>query len=94
MYTLLQMEVHVSLRHRLRTIACCAILEMAAIFGMPMRQEQIEDLMRTLNEPKIARATPDESHRGDGSQPGDGQRRRPTRFAAGSGWRDNERKQL
>ena len=52
-------------KQRLRTFACCAILEMAALIGVPMRPEQVQDLMRTLNEPKIARTNPDDSNRGD-----------------------------
>ncbi|RPH72661.1 hypothetical protein EHM76_05795 [bacterium] len=55
-----------SVKSRLRTLACCGILEMAAVIGVPMRPEQIQDLMRTLNEPKIARTNPDDSNRGDG----------------------------
>jgi hypothetical protein len=42
------------------------MLEFAALCGLPMRPEEIEDLMHTLNQPKLARTTPDESERGDG----------------------------
>jgi len=59
-----------SANHRLRTLACCAFLEVAALIGVPMRPEQIQDLMHTLNVPKIARTNPDESHRGDGPRAG------------------------
>ena len=41
------------------------MLEFAALFGMPMRPEEIEELMRRLNEPKLARTNPDESEHGD-----------------------------
>lgn len=54
-----------SLARRLRTIACCAILELGTLMGVPMRAEQIQDLMRSLNVPRIAHTTPEESHRGD-----------------------------
>jgi hypothetical protein len=32
-----------------------------------MRPEQIQELMQTLNQPKIAQTTPDESDAGDGT---------------------------
>jgi hypothetical protein len=54
-----------SLRRRLRTVVCCAILEVGTLMGVPMRAEQIQDLMRSLNTPKTAHTTPEESHRGD-----------------------------
>jgi hypothetical protein len=46
------------------------MLEAAALMGMPMRPEHVQDLMRSLNQPKIACTHPDESRRGDG--PGHG----------------------
>ena len=59
-----------SLTRRLRTVACCAILELGTLIGVPMRPEQIQDLMRSLNTPKIAHTTPEETHRGDDADPG------------------------
>jgi hypothetical protein len=53
-----------SITRRLRTVACCAILELGTLIGVPMRAEQIQELMRSLNTPKIAHTTPEESHRG------------------------------
>ena len=49
-----------SIRHQLRTIVVCAVLEWSALIGMPMRPEEIVDLMQTMNAPKIVRTTPDE----------------------------------
>jgi hypothetical protein len=49
-----------SFARRLRTIACCAILELGTLIGVPMRPEQIED-------PKIANTNPDEADGGDGT---------------------------
>lgn len=54
-----------SVKYRLRTLACCTILQMAAVIGVPMRPEKIQDLMRMLNEPKLASTNPDEDHRDD-----------------------------
>jgi len=56
----------VSLKRRLRAVACCVVLEGAALLGVPMRTEQVQGLMRSLNEQKVAHTTPDEEHRGDG----------------------------
>jgi hypothetical protein len=42
------------------------MLESAALVGLPMRPEEIETLMRTMNQPKLAHVIPDESQRGDG----------------------------
>jgi hypothetical protein len=52
-------------RHRLRTIACCGILQLGTLLGVPMRPEQVQDLMRTLNQPKLAQTDPDERGKGD-----------------------------
>jgi hypothetical protein len=42
------------------------MLEFAALAGVPMRPEEIQELMRTTNQPKLAHVLPDESERGDG----------------------------
>ena len=52
---------------RLRTILVCAMLEYAALVGSPMRPEAIEELVRNMNQPKLAHVIPDESERGDGN---------------------------
>ena len=54
---------------RLRTILVCSMLEFAALLGLPMRPEEIEELMRTLNEPKVARTIPSEADNDDGKPP-------------------------
>ena len=53
------------LRERLRILACCVILQVAATIGLPMRPEQVQDLMRVLNAPKIARTNPADDEKGD-----------------------------
>jgi hypothetical protein len=57
----------VTCRQRLRTIACCGILQLGTLLGMPMRPEQVQDLMHTLNQPKLAQTDPDEKANGDDS---------------------------
>ena len=53
------------LKRRLRTLACCGMLEIAALFGMPMRPEQIEEFMQMLGESKVAHTLPSEDDCGD-----------------------------
>jgi hypothetical protein len=59
-----------SITRRLRTVACCAILEIGTLMGVPMRPEQIQDLMRAMNVPKVAQTNPDESNTSDGQHSG------------------------
>ena len=54
-----------SIRNRIRTLACCIVLQAATLIGMPMRPEQVQELMRSLNQPKLARTTPQESRKDD-----------------------------
>ena len=54
-----------SAKHRLRTLFFCAILELGSLCGIPMRPEQIRDLMHALNEPKLAQTNPDRTDDGD-----------------------------
>jgi hypothetical protein len=56
-----------SFARRLRTIACCTILELGTLIGVPMRPEQIDHLMRAMNVPKIANTIPEEADGGDGT---------------------------
>ena len=49
-----------SLKNRLRTIACCVVLQAATLIGVPMRPDQVQELMHSLNQPKLARTTPEE----------------------------------
>jgi hypothetical protein len=58
---------------RLRTLACCGILQLGTLVGVPMRPEQVQDLMRTLNQPKLAQTDPDERSNGDGRPMSEGQ---------------------
>ena len=45
---------------RLRTILVCAMLEYAALVGSPMRPDEIQELLRTMNQPKVAHVVTDE----------------------------------
>ena len=48
---------------RLRTMLVCSMLEFAALLGLPMCPEEIQELMRTMNQPKLARTIPNEADR-------------------------------
>ena len=56
-----------SLKNRLRTIACCVVLQAATLMGVPMRPDQVQELMHSLNQPKLARTTPEEKKK-DGAR--------------------------
>jgi len=62
----------VRLKHRMRTLLCCTILEFGALFGIPMRPEQIRDLLHSLNQPKMARTDPDRTTDGGDIDPASG----------------------
>jgi hypothetical protein len=55
----------VRLTPAVRTLLCCAILEFGALVGIPMRPEQIGELMHSLNQPKIAETNPERTNDGD-----------------------------
>ncbi len=56
-----------SLRKILRMVFVCCGLEVGALAGVPMRPEQIEELMHQMNVPKLAHALPAEDE--DGGDP-------------------------
>jgi hypothetical protein len=57
-----------SLKSRLRTILCCAVLEMGALMGIPMRPKEILELLQALNVPKVAQDDPLSREDTDGSK--------------------------
>lgn len=59
-----------NLKNRCCRIVLCAILAAASFVGAPMRPDEVEELMRRMNRPKLAHTLPDESHKGD-DPPGD-----------------------
>ena len=59
-----------SLKKRLRTLLACAALEMGVLMGVPMRPEQIKELMHQMNQPTIAHVLPSEEEAGDDDPPG------------------------
>jgi hypothetical protein len=55
----------VSIKNLLRTLAICLPLMVGIIGGVPMKPEEIEELMHNLNQPKITVTIPGESENGD-----------------------------
>jgi hypothetical protein len=60
------MHVSAGLQKRIRTVFACCVLEFGALIGLPMRPKEIDNLLRTMNQPEIARTMPDESDTDDG----------------------------
>jgi hypothetical protein len=54
-----------SIKRKLRTFLLCLPLLLGAFAGMPMRPEEIEELMQAANEQKITMTVRDESENGD-----------------------------
>jgi hypothetical protein len=50
---------------RLAKLGFCAILALASIGGAPMRPEEVEELMYSMTQPKIAHTLPDDTENGD-----------------------------
>jgi hypothetical protein len=53
---------------RLRTILLGVALEVGALAGVPMRPEQIRELLEMLARPKLVEVLRQESEKGDGRQ--------------------------
>jgi hypothetical protein len=53
------------MKQRLRGVFLCLVLCAALSMGAPMRPEEVEELMRALNQPKVAHTLPDETDDGD-----------------------------
>ncbi len=67
-----------SLKTKLRVLLACVALEAGVLAGVPMRPEEIRDLMHQMNQPTLAHVLPSEEDSGDGDdvRDGDGDRDR------------------
>jgi len=61
-----------SLAGKLRVLLVCAALEFGVLAGVPVRPEQIQELMNQMNQPSVAHALPADEASGD--DPPDGTR--------------------
>ncbi len=57
-----------SFKHKLRSLLLCIPLLLGALGGMPMRPEEIEELMHSMNQQRIEYVVPLESENGDGKE--------------------------
>jgi hypothetical protein len=55
----------VSLKKRLRVVVVCAVLQLGVMVGVPMRPDEVEELMQQMNQPKMAHVLPTEDEDGD-----------------------------
>ena len=53
------------MKWRFRKVFLCLVLCMASMQGVRMRPEEIEELMRTMNQPKLVRKFAEEEEKGD-----------------------------
>lgn len=56
-----------SLKKRLRVLLACAGLELGVLMGVPMRPDQIRELMHQMNQPTLAHVLRSEDGAGDDS---------------------------
>jgi hypothetical protein len=54
-----------SFRKRLRTVFACLILEVGVLIGAPVRVEHIEELLCSLNQPRLAQTDPEPDESGE-----------------------------
>jgi hypothetical protein len=62
-------EGAVSVRSKLRVMLVCLVLQAGVLVHVPMRPEQIEELMQQMNLPKLAHVLPSENDDGDDDPP-------------------------
>jgi hypothetical protein len=53
-----------SLASRLRVLVVCVALEMGVLGGVPMRPDEIQELMHQMNQPTLAHVLPSEDDDG------------------------------
>jgi hypothetical protein len=53
-----------NVKRRLRTLLCCGVLEFGALFGMPIRMEELERLLRSLSGAQVSHTNPEEDDQG------------------------------
>ena len=58
-----------SLIKRLRVVLACAGLQLGVLMGVPMRPDQIEELMHQMNQPRLAHVLPEKDDEGRGGGP-------------------------
>ena len=54
-----------SWKRKLRVLLACLTLEAGVIFGVPMRPDEIKELMHQMNQPKLAHMHKEDDDSGD-----------------------------
>jgi hypothetical protein len=54
-----------SFASRLRVVFVCAALQLGVFSGVPMRPEQIQELMHQMNQPRLAHVLPADEEGGE-----------------------------
>ena len=49
-----------SFRTRLRAICVCLVLEAGVLIGVPVRMEEVQELLHSLNQPKVTNTDPEQ----------------------------------
>lgn len=57
-----------SFKKKLRALLLCAALELGVLSGVPMRPDEIRELMNQMNRPKLAHVLPSEEKKGNGAK--------------------------
>lgn len=57
-----------SLKKKLRVLLACVALEAGVLAGVPMRPEEIKELMHQMNQPTLAHVLPSDEECGDGDR--------------------------
>jgi hypothetical protein len=55
-----------SFMHRIRVLMVCVVFQAGVIFGVPMRPDEIRELMHQMNQPKLAHVLASEHDDGEG----------------------------
>ena len=58
-----------SLRKRLRTFFVCLVLEFGVLSGVPIQARELEEVLKSLNQPKLAHVLPSEEEGGGDPPP-------------------------
>ena len=61
------MSLASTLTKRLRVAFVCSMLQWGAMIGVPMRPDEIQELMHQMNQPKMAHVLP--TNEDDGDEP-------------------------
>lgn len=54
-----------SIAARVRMLLTCGLLQFGAVLGVPMRPDEIRELLHRMQQPKVARSLPSEDDAGD-----------------------------